>query len=576
MHETFAFGEVAEAQARFYKPAGRTLLLASGDNIYQALLKAVELRTHGQQFDAAFTLRDQQTVHALNFSKEILRFSHDFDQRRNGFELFARMQLEFNGKKQSELGQLSAPIGKTLCDIAALASRWIVGSWVEYRRTAAMLGLQRPVLRCVEPDASIPQVCPDARADAIVVWAPEQTPESLAVTLFALEEFRRPVYVVCRPGPTYGLKAILVPPSDCERALLRAALVIDASVDTPSAALTFLHRSIRVVAARQTGAAEYAPRIRTYDPWSRRSVFRAISAAIGEPASKCTWPVFVPQAATAVASVAARPKVSLIVRTYNRPLFLERALRSVQAQTHDNLEAIVVNNGGDAQQIGEICARFSRARMISIERSDIAVAATRGMQAARGQYCGLLDDDDALFPEHVDRLCSALLRSGARAAYADSMNMYARHVGSNVAIAGYGIVFVPAIERTTMLYLCQVVGSSRMLFERDWVLGTGGFREEFTPADDYETWLRLVTDGDIVRVPAIGSLYTLFLDGSSNMSAASGTQYIPAHKALYEAYPTVRPAVEARRRHFLSEIERLGGIGRAPVPFTLDPQPLLF
>ncbi|MDP9111093.1 MAG: glycosyltransferase, partial [Candidatus Eremiobacteraeota bacterium] len=340
-------------------------------------------------------------------------------------------------------------------------------------------------------------------------------------------------------------------------------------------ALAFLSREIRAVASRTTGVVEFAPRMRTYEPSQRRSVFAAISAALGEAAPGFDLPgAYEAPSHPAVVQDAA-PVVSMIVRTFDRPRFLRRALQSVQAQTYPNTEAVVINNGGEGARVAAICAEFPRARLVSIEKSNIADAATRGVEEARGRYAGLLDDDDLLFPDHVRRLCDALVRSGARAAYGDAVNIYLRTVGASYAVSGYRGIFVPALERTTMLSVCQVVGSSRIMFDREFVLGSGGFRPEFFPADDYEAWLRIIESSDVVRVAAVTSLYTQFLD-RSNTSTARGPDYVAAHKAIYEAYPSTRQAVVAKREQLLAEIDRRGGHGMAPPAVVFDPQPLLF
>ena len=47
--------------------------------------------------------------------------------------------------------------------------------------------------------------------------------------------------------------------------------------------------------------------------------------------------------------------VSVIIATYNRPTLLKRALRSVEKQTHKNLEVIIIDD----------CSKFSLEHIIS-------------------------------------------------------------------------------------------------------------------------------------------------------------------------------------------------------------------
>lgn len=573
MSDVLTFGERAVARARLYRPSEKTLLVVSGDGAMAAVQKAVELRESGIRFGAAFILDDQRTAQAAILGKELLRFSQDFDQRRNAFELLARNQLAINGKPQSEVGALSLPIEKTLREIGALAEEFVVHSWAEYRRICGLLAIRRPARRTIVLDLAVPAVTPDKNADAIVIWAPDQLADSLAVLLFGLAELRRPSYVVCRPGATYGLRTPLVPLSECERVLARARVIVDGSVDTPSAALTFLSRGVRVIASSTTGAVEYAPEIRSYDPAARRSIFAAVVAALGEPPPAVH--IDSPQQAPASISITERaPAVSIIVRTFERPLFLRRALESIETQTYPNVEAVVINNGGDAAVVEHICRPFKRARLTTIEQRNIALAANLGLERGTGKYAGFLDDDDRLFPDHVERLASALERAGALAAYADAINIYLRPVHDNFAVTGFAGVFIPAIEPATMAVSSQVVGSSRIMFDRRWALAAGGFRPEFFPADDYEMWLRLLQSDDIVRVAAVTSLYSQFAN-RANMSVAHGAKYAEAHRRIYAAYPA-SPAIEQARTRMIAELERLSGHGMQPASIIFDPQKLLF
>jgi hypothetical protein len=573
MSEVLLFGERAARRARLYRASEKTLLVVSADGAVDAIRKAVELREDGIRFGVAFILDDQRTAQAAILGKELLRFSQDFDQRRNAFELLARNQLQINGKPQSDVGALPLPVAKTLRDVAALADEFVVHSWAEYRRICGLLGVRRPARRTVVLDPCVPSVTPDKNADAIVVWAPDETADSLGVVLFGLAELRRPSYVVCRPGATYGLRTSLVPLSECERVLARARVILDGSVDTPSAALTFLSRGVRAIASSTTGAVEYAPSIRFYDPTVRRSIFAAVVAALGEPPAAVHLDS--PPHAPASISVAERaPAVSIIVRTFERPLFLRRALRSIEAQTYPNFEAIVVNNGGDAAVVEEICRPFACAHLTRIEPTNIALAATTGLERGSGKYAALLDDDDELFPDHVERLCGALERAGTLAAYADAMNIYLRPVLKNFAVTGFLGVFVPALEPATMAVTCQVIGSSRIMFDRRWALAAGGFRPEFFPADDYEMWLRILQSDDVVRVAAVTSLYSQFAN-RANTSVAHGAAYAEAHRRIYAAYPA-SPALERSRERMIAELERLGGHGMAQASVTFDTQKLLF
>jgi glycosyltransferase involved in cell wall biosynthesis len=111
-------------------------------------------------------------------------------------------------------------------------------------------------------------------------------------------------------------------------------------------------------------------------------------------------------------------KISVIVPTYNRPAFLERALSSIDAQTFQDFEVIVVNDGGDP-----VCGVVNKHPQVTLvdhcANKGLPAARNTGIRAAKGKYITFLDDDDIYYPDHLETLVGAM-DSGAQIAYTDS------------------------------------------------------------------------------------------------------------------------------------------------------------
>lgn len=99
------------------------------------------------------------------------------------------------------------------------------------------------------------------------------------------------------------------------------------------------------------------------------------------------------------------PRVSVIIRTKDRPAFLARALNDIAAQTFTDWDVVVVNDGGDAESVlAEAAASPSAARVRVIDSplpGGRCVAANAGIREATGQYVVLHDDDDRWAPEFL-------------------------------------------------------------------------------------------------------------------------------------------------------------------------------
>ena len=104
-----------------------------------------------------------------------------------------------------------------------------------------------------------------------------------------------------------------------------------------------------------------------------------------------------------------KPKLSIIMRTYNRSDLIAKAIKSVLAQEFSDWELLVVNDGGE-RGVEEVLKKLWDKRMVYAyaEHSGPAGAFNVGLRLARGELVGFLDDDDIVYPEHFARLVKYL------------------------------------------------------------------------------------------------------------------------------------------------------------------------
>ncbi|MEO8303863.1 MAG: glycosyltransferase [Betaproteobacteria bacterium] len=101
-------------------------------------------------------------------------------------------------------------------------------------------------------------------------------------------------------------------------------------------------------------------------------------------------------------------RASIIVRSMARPE-LQDALASLAAQTHPDLEIVLVDaTGGRHPAAPSFCGPHEVLFVGGVTPRSRPVAANAGLDAATGDYIGFLDDDDRLLPGHVSGLAAAL------------------------------------------------------------------------------------------------------------------------------------------------------------------------
>ena len=108
--------------------------------------------------------------------------------------------------------------------------------------------------------------------------------------------------------------------------------------------------------------------------------------------------------------------ISVVIPAYNLRDYLGPTLDSVLAQTYQNIEIIVVNDGS-ADDTGAVAdayaARDSRIKVIHKENGGVTSARLRGVAEAKGAYITFVDGDDYIEPYMYERLMENLKANGA-------------------------------------------------------------------------------------------------------------------------------------------------------------------
>lgn len=105
------------------------------------------------------------------------------------------------------------------------------------------------------------------------------------------------------------------------------------------------------------------------------------------------------------------PKISVIVPVYNVERFLPNCIESLMAQTLDDIEFILVDDGS-TDRSGEICDRYAladpRIRVIHQPNRGVSAARNAGLDAASNpEYIGFVDPDDWIDPEMYEKMAEA-------------------------------------------------------------------------------------------------------------------------------------------------------------------------
>ncbi len=202
------------------------------------------------------------------------------------------------------------------------------------------------------------------------------------------------------------------------------------------------------------------------------------------------------------------PMVSIILPTFNRPLYLAQAISSALRQTYKNIEIIVINDGGC--DVTNIVNSFNDPRIVFINRQQNrgkAFSLNEAIATAKGEYVSYLDDDDIYYPQHIGTLIDAIENSNCGAVYTDLYKSFCR-----IATDGRRIVLSKVVEvsrdfdRFLMLYFNHVLHVS-LLHRKDLLDKTGPYNENLNILIDWDMTRRLAFFTDFCHIPQVTGEY---------------------------------------------------------------------
>jgi glycosyltransferase involved in cell wall biosynthesis len=102
-------------------------------------------------------------------------------------------------------------------------------------------------------------------------------------------------------------------------------------------------------------------------------------------------------------------KVTVIIPTYNRVDYLKKTLDSIVAQTFQDFEIIVVDDGSPNDTTEVLCKHYSKVKYIRIPNSGgPAKPRNTAIKEANGDYIAFVDDDDIWLPTKLEKQVKAL------------------------------------------------------------------------------------------------------------------------------------------------------------------------
>ena len=253
------------------------------------------------------------------------------------------------------------------------------------------------------------------------------------------------------------------------------------------------------------------------------------------------------------------PKVSVIIPAFDIAPFVRETLDSVFAQTYNNFEVIVVNDGSsDTAKLKTALAPYLE-RVVYAEQENLGASRARNTAIclAKGEYLAFLDGDDIWLKDFLLSQVEFLERNDLDMVYCDAElfgaplyegERYTRTSPSRGKVTTESLISAE----------CNVITSGTLL-KRQWVERLNMFDTELPRMQDFDLWYRLAKRGANIGYQSdVLVKYRVRADSLSGSNVERSYRNIRALNVIREKYGLTeaeRAAWDAQMRIYEAEYE---------------------
>ncbi|MEY2832207.1 MAG: hypothetical protein RLZZ574_1465 [Cyanobacteriota bacterium] len=194
------------------------------------------------------------------------------------------------------------------------------------------------------------------------------------------------------------------------------------------------------------------------------------------------------------------PEVTVIIPAYNAMRYLAETIETVLAQTYQDFEVLVVNDGSTdntSTWVSQLCQKEPKVRLISQANKGLPGARNTGIKQSRGKYIAILDADDLWEPTKLQKQVDSLdsnPEAGLCYTWTALADSEGKVTGRVVASHAEGNVWQ---QLTEINFVC--CGSTPVIRRRCFET-VGFFAEDLRFSEDWDMWLRIAAKYPFVVV----------------------------------------------------------------------------
>lgn len=216
-------------------------------------------------------------------------------------------------------------------------------------------------------------------------------------------------------------------------------------------------------------------------------------------------------------------KVSILIANYNNGKYFEDCYHSLVDQTHENWEAIIVDDCStdDSLEIIENLIKNDNRFVLYSNGTNRGCGYTkrRCAELATGDFCAYLDPDDALFPNALERSLVEFEQND------EIIATYSQLIFCDEMMAPQKIFDkIRQIQNDKYFFNCPIQMSALFVFKREIYLKTSGINPNLRSAVDQDLYLKLLEHGNAKFIKEVLYKYRLHSSGISQQSSKQGAK----------------------------------------------------
>ena len=188
--------------------------------------------------------------------------------------------------------------------------------------------------------------------------------------------------------------------------------------------------------------------------------------------------------------------ISVVIPTFNRLIYLERAIKSVLNQTISVNEIIIVDDGSDDGTSEFIHSNYPNLKYIFQSNSGVSAARNTGIKAASSNWIAFLDSDDAWVANKIQKQITEL-ELNPEMNFCHSNEIWIRNgkeiKQKNTHKKFGGFIFNKCLDK------CRI-SPSTVICRRSLLIKLNGFDEDLAICEDYDLWLRITSNNPVIYI----------------------------------------------------------------------------